>query len=252
MLRVRTLTRLRWAYPMVFVAAAVLAAGCGDGARSQSGSHARTGAPMAPTAPPPSTPPAATPWATTPSATPRPSKPGPAASAAPRYAFPVLARNVAYHPTHGVYPGTDVFADCGVPVVAVTDGRMLEVSRVDRYSPSGPQGLYNGGLSVSLLGDDGVRYYGSHLSQVAPGIRPGVRVRVGQRLGAIGRTGNADDVCHLHFGISPPCRKVGDWWIRRGVVWPASYLDAWRAQRNTSPAAAVSAWHRNRGCPPPP
>jgi murein DD-endopeptidase MepM/ murein hydrolase activator NlpD len=235
---------------MLLVVAAVLAAGCADGARPQAGSPVRTDAATTPpTGTPPSTPPAATS-----SAANRPPQPTstPGAGTARRYVFPVRARNVAYHPTHWVYPGTDIFADCGVPVVAVTDGRILEVSRVDRYSPSGPQGPYNGGLSVSLLGDDGVRYYGSHLAAVAVGIDPGVRVRAGQRLGAVGRTGNANDVCHLHFGISPPCRKTGDWWIRRGVVWPASYLDAWRQQRNRSPAATVRAWHRDHGCPPPP
>ncbi|HEX7744737.1 MAG TPA: M23 family metallopeptidase, partial [Micromonosporaceae bacterium] len=241
MLRARTPTRLRPAY-LVFLIAAVLAGGCGDGARPQSGSPFAGGAPTTPTTPTP----APTPPAAPPSVANRPPTPKPSTKSPPRYAFPVRARNVAYHPTHAAYPGTDIFADCGVPVVAVTDGRILEVSRVDRYSPSGPQGPYNGGLSVSLLGDDGVRYYGSHLTQVAAGVDPGVRVHVGQRLGAVGRTGNASDVCHLHFGISPPCRKTGDWWIRRGVVWPASFLDAWREQRNRSPAATVRAWHRDR------
>ena len=115
--------------------------------------------------------------------------------------------------------------------MAVTDGEVLEVSRVDRYDPDGAQGPDNGGLSVSLLGDDGVRYYGSHLSALAAGISRGVRVRAGQRLGAVGRTGNANNVCHLHFGLSPPCAGTGDWWIRRGVIWPAPYLRAWRRAR---------------------
>lgn len=247
MLGARTHTRrIRPAYPAVLLVAAVLAAGCGNRPQQQ-GPSVQSAVPAPPTATPAWVPPALRPAPPS-----RPPKPTPTAGTARRYAFPVRARNVDYHPTHGVYPGTDLFADCGVPVVAVTDGRILEVSRVDRYSRSGPQGPYNGGLSVSLLGDDGVRYYGSHLSEVAGGIDAGARVRAGQRLGAVGRTGNANNVCHLHFGISPPCRKIGDWWIRRGVVWPASYLDAWRAQRNRSPAAAVAAWHRDRGCPPPP
>ncbi|MFC7550981.1 M23 family metallopeptidase [Plantactinospora sp. GCM10030261] len=166
-----------------------------------------------------------------------------------RYAFPVRARNVDYHPTHSAYPGTDLFAACGAPVVAVTDGTILEVSRVDRFDKFGPMGPNNGGKSVSLLGDDGVRYYGSHLTQVTAGVEKGVRVRAGQSLGTVGKTGNANNVCHLHFGISPPCARTGDWWIRRGVVWPAPYLDAWRKGTNRSPAAAVSEWHRKRGCP---
>ncbi|RKN42810.1 M23 family metallopeptidase [Micromonospora endolithica] len=165
------------------------------------------------------------------------------------HVFPVRARKVAYHPTHSAYPGTDIFADCGEPFVAVTDGTVLEVSRVDRFAPQGPRGPYNGGLSVSLLGDDGVRYYGSHLTEIADGVDAGARVRAGRQLGTVGRTGNANNVCHLHFGISPPCTGRDGWWIRRGVVWPAPYLDAWRRKINREPAAEVSAWHRRHGCP---
>ncbi|WP_373293235.1 M23 family metallopeptidase [Micromonospora sonchi] len=165
------------------------------------------------------------------------------------HVFPVRATKVAYHPTHSAYPGTDIFADCGEPVVAVTDGTIGEVSRRDRYDKRGPQGPHNGGLSVSVLGDDGVRYYGSHLTEVAEGIDPGVRVRAGQRLGTVGRTGNANNVCHLHFGISPPCLGEDGWWIRRGVVWPAPYLDSWRKGGNREPATEVAAWHRRHGCP---
>jgi murein DD-endopeptidase MepM/ murein hydrolase activator NlpD len=166
-----------------------------------------------------------------------------------RHVFPVRADKAAYHPTHGAYPATDIFADCGTPVLAVTDGRILEVSRVDQFDKRGPLGPHNGGLSVSLLGDDGVRYYGSHLSAVATGIDPGVRVRAGEPLGEVGRTGNANNVCHLHFGISPQCRGHDDWWIRRGVVWPARYLDSWRKRGNREPAAEVAAWQREHGCP---
>ncbi|MBE1486377.1 M23 family metallopeptidase [Plantactinospora soyae] len=181
------------------------------------------------------------------SPSPKPTTPSPT-TGSPRYVFPVTG-NASYHPTHSGYPATDIFANCGAPVLAVTAGRILEVSRVDNYSKSGPQGPNNGGRAVSLLGDDGVRYYGSHLTNVAAGINAGVRVRAGQQLGTVGKTGNANNVCHLHFGISPPCKKTADWWIRRGVVWPAPFLDGWRKKRNTSPVAKVRDWHADRGCP---
>ncbi|MEU4478049.1 M23 family metallopeptidase [Micromonospora sp. NPDC023966] len=234
--------RARPAYPVLLLVAA-LAAGCAPADRPtaapgnswQSPSAPATGAqPVEPTAPvsaPPPTP------------TPAPSR------ADLRHVFPVRAGNVDYHPTHSGYPGTDIFADCGEPVVAVTDGVILEVSRVDRFSRRGPLGPYNGGLSVSLLGDDGVRYYGSHLSAIAGGVDAGVRVRAGQQLGKVGRTGNANNVCHLHFGLSPKCTGHDDWWIRRGVVWPAKYLDSWRGRGNRGPAAEVTAWQRRHGCP---
>ncbi|MBO4208868.1 M23 family metallopeptidase [Micromonospora echinofusca] len=187
-----------------------------------------------------------TPAATTGGPTGRPTA---SASTSGRYVFPVRATNASYHPTHSAYPGTDIFAACGTPVVAVTDGRVLEVSRVDRFDKRGPRGPFNGGLFVSLLGDDGVRYYGSHLTVVATGVEAGVRVRAGQQVGTVGRTGNANNVCHLHFGISPPCTGSDGWWIRRGVVWPAPYLTAWRRKVNRSAADEVTAWHRKHGCP---
>jgi murein DD-endopeptidase MepM/ murein hydrolase activator NlpD len=164
------------------------------------------------------------------------------------YVFPVRASDVAFHPTHAKYPATDIFADCGADVVATTSGVVLETSTKDRYVEGAPDGPFNGGLSVSLLGDDGVRYYGSHLSRVQSGIERGVRVKAGQLLGKVGRTGNASNVCHLHFGISPPCARVGDWKVRRGVVWPATYLTSWRNKGGKSPVARVAAWKRANNC----
>ncbi|WP_438872423.1 M23 family metallopeptidase [Paractinoplanes maris] len=164
------------------------------------------------------------------------------------YVFPVKASNVDWHTTHSKYKATDLFADCGKPVVATTSGVVLEISLTDKYVKGSPDGPNNGGKSVSLLGDDGVRYYGSHLSKVQSGIKKGVRVKAGQQLGLVGRTGNANNVCHLHFGISPPCAKVGDWKVRRGVVWPYSYLASWRKSGTKSPVAEVAAWKRSHNC----
>jgi murein DD-endopeptidase MepM/ murein hydrolase activator NlpD len=195
-------------------------------------------------------PPAAAGASATASATPTktPSKTPATSPVSVKYAFPVKASNVAFHPTHAKYPATDIFADCGEPVVATTSGVVLEVSRKDAYVEGQPDGPLNGGLSVSILGDDGVRYYGSHLSRVQSGIAAGVRVKPGQRLGDVGRTGNANNVCHLHFGISPPCAKTGDWKVRRGVVWPATFLTSWREKGNKSPAAKVAAWKKTHDC----
>ncbi|WP_410814758.1 M23 family metallopeptidase [Micromonospora sp. 067-2] len=247
--------RARPAYPILLVLLAPLLVG---GCATTRPGVPPGGAPTPPTVwatgdqpaspgPPPSS---ATPSGTAP-ARPAPTvgPPGAAPRAGLRHVFPVRADDVSYHPTHGVYPATDLFADCGEPFVAVTEGTVLEVSRTDRYSKRGPQGPDNGGLSVSLLGDDGVRYYGSHLSAVATGVDAGVRVRAGQQLGRVGRTGNANNVCHVHFGISPPCTGEDGWWIRRGVIWPARYLDSWRRGGNREPAAEVTAWQRRHGCP---
>ena len=121
------------------------------------------------------------------------------------------------------------------PMTGQRIGRCYRV--IGKYVEGSPDGPYNGGLSVSLLGDDGVRYYGSHLSRVRSGIKAGVRVEAGQRLGDVGRTGNANNVCHLHFGISPPCARTGDWKVR-----------SWRHKGGKSPVAKVRSWQKSHDC----
>ncbi|GIE34131.1 hypothetical protein Ait01nite_071760 [Actinoplanes italicus] len=165
-----------------------------------------------------------------------------------KYAFPVDASNVDWSNTHSKYPATDLFVDCGERFVATTSGTVLEVSLSDRYVEGNPDGPNNGGLSVSIEGDDGVRYYGSHLSKVQSGIKPGVRVKSGQLLGLTGKTGNSSGVCHLHYGISPPCARTGDWKVRRGVVWPYTYLSSWRKGGQKSPVATVASWKKESDC----
>ena len=205
--------------------------------------------PEAPVPPPGATP---RPRPTVVDAQPRPSaSPTPAAGGGPvtrrsRYAFPVQPAEVAsYGREHHDYPATDVFAACGTDVVAPAAGVVEDVSRRDRWDPVVNDGATRGGKSVSIVGDDGVRYYGSHLLRVAPGVRPGARVEPGSPLGRVGRTGSARETpCHLHFGISPP-RGPGDWEFRRGVVYPWPYLDSWRADGHRSPARAIRRWSRD-------
>ncbi|MEV4343713.1 M23 family metallopeptidase [Actinoplanes sp. NPDC049596] len=237
---------------------AVCLAGCGSVTGSPSASEtpqfiepevtASAGASESPAAAPSSAPPAATPTSAAPTSSAPAKQSTAAAPTTVKYVFPVKASNVDYHPTHSKYPATDIFADCGEPVVATTSGVVLEISLKDVYVKGSPDGPNNGGLSVSLLGDDGVRYYGSHLSKVQTGITKGVRVTAGQLLGKVGHTGNANGVCHLHYGISPSCAKVGDWKVRRGVVWPATFLDSWRKKGQKSPVATVAAWNRSHNC----
>lgn len=164
------------------------------------------------------------------------------------YAFPVVG-SVSYGRSHALYPATDIFAPCGRRVLSPVDGTLLEVNRVDRFVKSRPKGAWRGGLFISIRGDDGVRHYGSHLRAIVRGLEPGARVKAGQFLGRVGHTGNASGVCHLHYGLSPVCAGTGDWWLRRGVVYPWRYLDAWHAGRWASPRAAVVRWQRRHGCP---
>jgi murein DD-endopeptidase MepM/ murein hydrolase activator NlpD len=164
------------------------------------------------------------------------------------YSFPVGGK-VSYGHTHHDYPATDILTACGNPVYAATSGVILETTLKDTWSAKTDLGADRGGLSVSILGDDGVRYYGSHLKSIENTIKPGVRVTAGQQLGKIGETGDAS-ACHLHFGISPPCARVDDWYNQRGVLYPWPYLDAWRAHdRTKSPVSAIAAWRARNGCP---
>jgi hypothetical protein len=156
------------------------------------------------------------------------------------YVFPVRGCRTTYARTHHDYPAADIFSDGDCTFVAPLDGRIEHVARVDRWDPTTNEGATRGGLSVALVGVDGVRYYGSHLEEVLPGIREGRRVEAGQPLGMLGESGSARGTgTHLHFGISWPA-SAGKWWIRRGTVAPQPYLDAWRAGRDRAPAREVA------------
>jgi peptidoglycan LD-endopeptidase LytH len=172
--------------------------------------------------------------------------------AAVRYRFPVAGCRVDYGRSHHDYPATDLFAARGCAFVAPVDGRVDEVTTADRWSAASDRGAERGGRSVSMVGVDGVRYYGSHLEAIAAGIAPGVRVRAGRLLGRVGNSGSARATAvHLHFGISWPTRP-GVWWVRRGVLYPWRYLDSWRAGGNLSPARAVRAARAAAGREVPP
>ncbi|HMA47516.1 MAG TPA: hypothetical protein VKP11_10000, partial [Frankiaceae bacterium] len=107
---------------------------------------------------------------------------GPAAPGPARYVFPVRGCEVGYGRVHHDYPATDVFAPVGCAFVAPTDGVVDEVVPTDRWDPATDRGADRGGRAVSVVGDDGVRYYGSHLRDVAAGLRPGERVAAGALL----------------------------------------------------------------------
>jgi murein DD-endopeptidase MepM/ murein hydrolase activator NlpD len=162
------------------------------------------------------------------------------ASASFTYAFPVPNCKTSYSKYHHDYPATDIQAKLGCAFVAPIGGLIEDVNRKDRWSGKTNLGQDRGGLSISIIGDDGVRYYGSHLSKIEDGIAPGLRVEIGQKLGEVGSTGSARGTKpHLHFGISYPTMP-GDWEIRRGVIWPWRFLDSWKSGKNLSPVKAVS------------
>jgi murein DD-endopeptidase MepM/ murein hydrolase activator NlpD len=168
------------------------------------------------------------------------------------YAFPIRGCRASASQSHHDYPASDIFADKGCRFVSPVDGQVDEVIRIDSWDPETNVGRDRSGLSISVVGIDGVRYYGSHLSAIGAGIKPGVKVRAGQTLGLIGNTGSARVTPpHLHFGISWPT-PPGKWWIRRGSVPPQAFLNNWRQGGSLSPVTAVAKAERaygvDRGC----
>ena len=163
--------------------------------------------------------------------------------AAPVHVFPVAGCKVNYARAHHDYPATDILAKQGCKFVSPIDGVVDEVNRTDMWSGKTNLGIDRGGLYVSVIGTDGVRYYGSHLRTIVKSIEPGVSVKAGQILGTIGSTGSARGTSpHLHFGISwPTPTQENVWWVRRGAVLPWKYLDAWNAGKDLSPVKAVAA-----------
>jgi murein DD-endopeptidase MepM/ murein hydrolase activator NlpD len=165
----------------------------------------------------------------------------PSANAAPIYIFPVANCEVNYARAHHDYAATDILAKAGCKFVAPINGVVDEVNRVDTWKSPPNLGITRGGLSVSIIGEDGVRYYGSHLRSIPASIEPGLAVTAGRILGAIGATGSARGTApHLHFGISWPT-PADTWWVRRGEVLPWKYLDAWKGGKDLSPVKAVAA-----------
>ena len=223
--------------PLRTLAAALVLAGCGGAGTATPPADTATTTGVATTVTDPSTttsPPSTTTSTSTTTTTTTPVAVGPWHVEGRRYYFPVQPPEVAsYRDEHHDYPATDIFAPAGTTVVAVTDGVVHEISRVDEWDPEVDDGATRAGLFVTIVGDDGVRYHASHLATVEPGIEPGVRVGAGQVIGTVGDTGNAN-LPHVHFGISRP-GGPGDWETRRGEVWPYEYLQAWTRGEAATP-----------------
>ena len=169
------------------------------------------------------------------------------ATAAPIYTFPIAGCTVKYGKYHHDYPATDIDAKKGCAFVAPIAGVIDEVNTVDKWSGKTNKGADRGGLSISIIGDDGNRYYGSHLSKIEANIVPGYKVATGEKLGEIGTSGSAKGTKpHLHFGISYPTEK-GVWWVRRGVglekgkTSPWKYLQAWQVGKDLKPKVVIPA-----------
>ena len=148
------------------------------------------------------------------------------------YVFPFTRVPVRYSHDHLDYPATDVIG-CYAKVLAPTSGTIGQVRRKDKWVESLDAPGTRGGLTITLIGDDTVRYYFSHLGRVK--VKFGQRVEAGQWIGVMGSSGNARrTLCHTHVGISRICPTAEER-LLQGEIWPWKYLDAWREGRQLSP-----------------
>jgi murein DD-endopeptidase MepM/ murein hydrolase activator NlpD len=111
-----------------------------------------------------------------------------------------------------IHQGQDVFAACGTRVVAAVGGRV-------QARGSDPV-LYGNWIVIDAKGSS-TDYRYAHFEQPAS-VHQGERVRTGQTVGQIGKTGNARTVgCQLHFEVWP------QGWEHGSPVDPLPILKQW-------------------------
>jgi murein DD-endopeptidase MepM/ murein hydrolase activator NlpD len=134
------------------------------------------------------------------------------------HVFPVHGQHT-YGDTFGeprsggrVHEGQDLPAGCGTTLVAARGGRVAATG----YSDA----LYGYWILIDGLATDHDYFY-AHLQAPTP-LDEGDRVRTGERIGEVGKTGNArNEFCQLHFELWP------DGYHQGAPVDPAPSLRAW-------------------------
>lgn len=113
-------------------------------------------------------------------------------------------------------------------VIAATDGLVVSVSEktLPGYSLTPVRPRYD---VVYLLDERGWYYRYSHLHTIDPAIQMGTRMKMGQRIGLLGKEGASGGWTHLHFGIKSR-QPSGKWGTQE------AYAFAWEAyQREQKP-----------------
>jgi murein DD-endopeptidase MepM/ murein hydrolase activator NlpD len=154
--------------------------------------------------------------------------------------FPVLpVESAKFAENQGLAnPAVIIYAPAGSKVVAVTAGTVELVSAEDKYDASAPADETKGGIYVSIIGQDGWRYYYSQMSELGEGLEVGKEVFTGAILGNVGASGNGKGLGpHVYFAISSP--NPNDWATRRGTMAPFSLLNAWLNGQNIAPGEAA-------------
>ncbi len=119
--------------------------------------------------------------------------------------YPVQFRRISggfgrrYHPVlrrYRAHLGTDYAAVSGSPIRATADGVVRRSGRWGGY-----------GIVVTIRHPKAIETRYAHMSRLAPGIRPGVRVTQGQTIGYVGMTGLATGP-HVHYEFLKNGRQV--------------------------------------------
>ena len=152
------------------------------------------------------------------------------------YVFPFSRVPVTYPKDHLHYPAVDV-EGCYARILAPTAGVISQLHRLDKWTPENDSPGTRGGLTVTLQGDDGVRYFFSHLGRIK--VLKNQRVAAGDWIGVMGSSGNARVTrCHTHFGMSRVC-PLAEVYLLQGEIWPQKYLNAWKNGKQLSPRKEI-------------
>ena len=154
----------------------------------------------------------------------------------PMYVFPFSRVPVTYPKDHLNYPAVDV-EGCYARVLAPTAGFISQLHRLDKWTPENDSPGTRGGLTITVQGDDGVRYFFSHLGRIK--VLKNQRVAAGDWIGVMGSSGNARVTrCHTHFGMSRVC-PLAEVYLLQGEIWPQKYLNAWKQGQQLSPRKEI-------------
>jgi hypothetical protein len=118
--------------------------------------------------------------------------------------FPEI-RKIYYH------SGFDIGGTEGEDeIVSATDGMIISANKeiLDGYNDM-PGDVRKD--VVYVVDNRGWYYRYSHLDSIAPEIKPGVKVEMGQRIGFMGKQGHSGGWVHLHFEIKNKETSSGNW-----------------------------------------
>ena len=105
------------------------------------------------------------------------------------------------------HKGIDIFGPKGEPVVSPVDGVVSKINKRDRGK---------GGKTITILRDDGLSFYLSHLDTVGD-FEYDEPISAGQQVGTLGNTGNAKGTHpHIHFSVYGP----KGYWRDNRDPWP--------------------------------